>query len=94
MKKVFTFLGELRFQLFQAPLIVGYAIIAMIAYPVLFPVVILIQGIPLAEICDGWKAVMPFIIRIEVLCLFIVMLWVIWSMVRTITFFKKQKEEK
>lgn len=86
-------MGELRFQLSQAPVLVGYAILAMVAYPVSFLVVMLTQGVPIAEIRDGCKAVTPSILRIEAVCLFIVTLWFIWSVVKTKAFFKKQKED-
>lgn len=94
MKNVFNFLGELKFQLSYAPLLVGYAIIAMILYPVSFRVIMFTQGMSTPEIRDGWMAVTPFIIRVEAVCVFIISLWVIWGVVKTIIFFKNQKEGK
>ena len=94
MRKILFFLGELKFQLSQAPLLVGYAIMAMIVYPVSFSVIMFGRGMSAVEIHDAWKAVTPSILRIEAACFFIVTLWVIWSVVKTITFFKKQKEDE
>lgn len=95
MQRIFFFLGELKFQLSQVPLLVTYVIITMIAVPMSFPPCMLVQGISLTSIgVEEWQKILSFFIQFEVSCLFLLILWLVWSIVKTIKSLKQMNSAR